>query len=112
MQRIPSIFKKVQAEILGPAYDLSVVFLSTKEMRRAMKYRYKTISGRKTSNVLSFELSKTSGEILICPEAAKPYTLEYLFIHGCLHLRGRRHSDTMEREENRILNKFGLRAHE
>lgn len=112
MQRIPAIFKKIQAEILGPTYDLSVVFLSDKEMRRAMKFRYKTIAGKKTSNVLSFPLSKTSGEILICPTAAKPYTTHYLFIHGCLHLKGRKHSDTMEREENRILSKFGLRAHE
>ncbi len=81
-------------------------------MRRAMKYRYKSISGKKTSNVLSFPLSKTSGEILLCPEAAKPYTIGYLFIHGCLHLKGARHSATMEREENRLLKKFGLRAHE
>lgn len=112
MQRIPAVFKKIQAHILGPTYDLSVVFLSDKEMRSKMKYRYKRISGIKTSNVLSFPLSKTSGEILICPDAASPYTLGYLFIHGCLHLKGRAHSDTMEREENRILKKFGLRAHE
>lgn len=112
MQRIPAVFKKIQAEILGPHYDLSVVFLMEKEMRQKMKYRYEKISGKKTSNVLSFELSKNSGEILICPAAAKPYTLAYLFIHGCLHLKGKKHSDTMEREENRILKKFGLRAHE
>lgn len=112
MQKIPSSFKKIQREILGPTYDLSVVFLGEREMRKAMKYRYKTIAGKKTSNVLSFPLSKTSGEILICPAAAKPYTAPYLFIHGCLHLKGRKHSDTMEREENRILNKFGLHAHE
>lgn len=108
MQRIPAVFKKIQAEVLGPKYDLSVVFLSDKEMRAAMKYRYDNIAGKKTSNVLSFELSKTSGEILICPSAAAPYTLEYLFIHGCLHVKGKKHSDTMEREENRILKKFGL----
>ncbi|MBP7770403.1 MAG: rRNA maturation RNAse YbeY [Candidatus Pacebacteria bacterium] len=112
MQRIPAIFKKISAHILGPKYDLSVVFLLEPEMRRKMKYRYKKIAGKKTSNVLSFELSKKSGEILICPAAAAPYTLAYLFIHGCLHLKGKKHSDTMEREENRILNKFGLRAHE
>ncbi|MDB5225092.1 MAG: hypothetical protein JWL87_44 [Candidatus Adlerbacteria bacterium] len=112
MVRIPAVFKKIQAEILGPSYDLSVVFLVEKEMRKAMKYRYEKIAGKKTSNVLSFPLSKTSGEILICPDAAKPYTLAYLFIHGCLHLKGSKHSDTMEREENRILKKFGLRAHE
>ena len=112
MQRIPAIFKEIQAEILGPKYDLSVVFLLDKEMRKAMKYRNEKIAGKKTSNVLSFPLSKTSGEILICPTAAGPYTLAYLFIHGCLHLKGKKHSDTMEREENRILKKFGLRAHE
>lgn len=112
MQRIPPVFKKIQAEVLGPKYDLSVVFLSDKDMRQKMKYRYERISGKKTSNVLSFPYSKASGEILICPTAAKPYTVEYLFIHGCLHLKGKKHSDTMEREENRILHKFGLRAHE
>ena len=112
MQRIPAVFKKIQAEILGPSYDLSVVFLVDKEMRKAMKYRYERIAGKKTSNVLSFGLSKNSGEILICPSARAPYTLAYLFVHGCLHLKGKKHSDTMEREENRILKKFGLRAHE
>lgn len=112
MQRIPAVFKKIQAHILGPKYDLSVVFLSDKEMRRAMKYRYAKIAGKTTSNVLSFPLSKHSGEILICPSAAAPYSLAYLFIHGCLHLKGKKHSDTMEREENRILKKFGLRAHD
>ena len=108
MLRIPAIFKKIQAEVLGPKYDLSVVLLSDKEMRPKMKYRYEKISGKKTSNVLSFELSKNSGEILICPSAAAPYTLAYLFIHGCLHLKGRIHSDTMEREEDRLLKKYGL----
>lgn len=108
MPRIPSSFKKIQKEILGPTYDLSVVFLSDKEMRKAMKYRYEKIAGKKTSNVLSFELSKTSGEILICPSAAAPYTLAYLFIHGCLHLKGKKHSDTMEREEDQLLKKYGL----
>lgn len=108
MRKIPAIFKKIQAEVLGPKYDLSVVLLLEPEMRRHMKHRYEKISGKKTSNVLSFPLSKTSGEILICPEAAKPYTLAYLFIHGCLHLKGKKHSDTMEREEDRLLKKYGL----
>lgn len=98
--------------MLGSRYDVSVVFVSDKEMRKAMRYRYKKISGKKTSNVLSFPLSKTSGEILICPTAAGPYSLGYLFIHGCLHLKGINHGATMEREENRLLARFRLRAHE
>lgn len=79
-------------------------------MRNAMKYKKKR--SLKTSNVLAFPLSKTSGEILICKSAAKPYTPEYLFIHGCLHLKGSKHGATMEREEYRILKRFGLRANE
>ena len=95
--------------MLGKRYELSFAFLSTAQMRKAM--RYKKSPTQKTSNVLAFPLSKTSGEILICRAAAKPYTTDYLFIHGCLHLKGRRHGATMEREERQILNKFGLRMH-
>lgn len=110
MSKIPQVFSKIKKEILGTRYELSVSFLSDKEMRKAMKYRYARIAGKKTSNVLSFPYSKTSGEILICKAAAKPYTPEYLFIHGLLHLKGFKHNATMEREESRILHKFGLRA--
>ena len=103
------VFKKIQKHILGDRYELSVAFLPPAKMRAVTRqYKHKN----HVSNVLSFPLTKTSGEILICKSAAKPYTVEYLFIHGCLHLKGKKHSDTMEREENRILKKFGLRAHE
>ena len=78
-------------------------------MRRAMKY--KKVSEKKTSNVLAFPLSKTSGEILICKEAAAPFSVGYLFIHGCLHLRGLRHGATMEREERRLLKSLRLQKH-
>lgn len=107
---------------MGKRYDLSFAFLSPAKIRviyKRTKPRRKVgaptkASGKKdhVSNVLSFPLSKTSGEILICKQAAKPYRVEYLFIHGLLHLKGYKHSDTMEREERRILKKFGLRAHE
>lgn len=79
-------------------------------MRKAMKY--KRAPARKTSNVLAFPLSKASGEILICKAAAKPYSPAYLFIHACLHLKGRKHGATMEREERRLLERFGLLAYE
>ena len=95
---------------MGKRYDLSFAFLTPAQMRSAMKY--KRARAHKTSNVLAFPLTKSSGEILICKSAAKPYTLEYLFIHGLCHLKGYKHGATMEREERRILKKFGLRAHE
>ncbi len=100
-------FEEIKNKILGKRYELSVAFLTYTQMRAAMRHRYKKITGKKTSNVLSFPLSKTSGEILLCKAAAKPYTVEYLFIHGLLHLKGLRHSATMEREESRLLKKYG-----
>lgn len=79
-------------------------------MRQAMKY--KKTPAKKVSNVLAFPLSPTSGEILICKQKAKPFTVPYLFIHGCLHLKGLVHGATMEREERRFLKRFGFRAYE
>lgn len=102
-------FIKLKEHVLGKRYDLSLAFLPPKEMRAVTKRTKKTDH---ISNVLSFPLSARSGEILICKQAAKPYTVEYLFIHGLLHLKGMRHGATMEHEERRIVKKFGLRAHE
>lgn len=107
---MPLRYKKIKEYILGKRYDLSFAYVSPAAMRRAMKYKKNRSST--TSNVLAFPLSKTSGEILICRQAAKPYSLAYLFIHGCLHLKGFKHSATMEREECRVLKRFGLRANE
>lgn len=101
-------FSKIKEAILGKRYDLSVAYPSPAAMRRAMKYKKR--ASKKTSNVLAFPLSYTSGEILICKQAAKPFTVPYLFIHGCLHLKGLKHGATMEREEAKILRKFRLQV--
>ena len=101
-----SAVKKIKNAVLGRKYDLSVAFVSIREMRRAM--RYKKSRTTKTSNVLSFPLSKTSGEILICKAAAKPYSVEFLLIHGLLHLKGLKHGAIMEGEEDRLLKRFGF----
>lgn len=107
--RLPASFTRIKESVLGKRYDLSVAFLSPRQMREAMSYRYGAAARRKkVSNVLSFPLSKTSGEILICKSAAKPYSIEFLFIHGLLHLKGLKHGATMEREEDRLLKRFGF----
>ena len=95
---------------MGDRYDLSVAIIQPAAMRRAMKYKKLTPNKPRSyvSNVLSFPLSKNSGEILICKSAAKPYTVEYLFIHGCFHLKGHKHSATMENEERKVLARFSL----
>jgi ssRNA-specific RNase YbeY (16S rRNA maturation enzyme) len=106
------LFKKLKNKVLGEAFDLSFAFVTPSQMRRAMKYKKlppNELTRTKTSNVLSFPLSKTSGEILICKAAAKPYTAEYLFIHGLLHIKGLKHGATMERTEDRLLKQFSCK---
>ncbi len=113
------LFAQLQTAILGPTYDLSVAFLSPAQMRAVTK---RTKNKNKASNVLAFPLSKNSGEILLCKETARSEAKKYrmtertylafLFIHGLLHLRGMDHGDTMEDEERRIMQQFGLRPNE
>lgn len=102
-------YTKIKDSVLGTDYELSLAFLSPKEMLAVTK-KYKKKDH--VSNVLSFPLSKTSGEILICKEAAAPYSVGYLFIHGLCHLKGYKHSATMERIERRYLKEWGINAHE
>jgi ssRNA-specific RNase YbeY (16S rRNA maturation enzyme) len=102
-------FEKIKDTVLGKKYELSLAFVGAAESR---KVTLKAKNKDKASNVLSFELSKTSGEIIICPAVAKPYSIPYLFIHGLFHLKGFKHSDTMERNEHRLVKKFGLSVHE
>lgn len=104
-----ALFQNITLAILGKRYDLSVAFLSPQEMR---KVTLRTKRKNKVSNVLAFPLSKTSGEIFICKEAAAPFTVNYLFIHACLHLKGYKHSATMDAQERRFAKKFGVRIHE
>jgi ssRNA-specific RNase YbeY (16S rRNA maturation enzyme) len=103
---VPAAFSTIKESVLGKRYELSVAFLSSAQMRKAMQYKKKPAT--KVSNVLAFPLSKQSGEILICKSAAKPYSVEFLFIHACLHLKGLKHGATMEREEDRLLKRFGF----
>ena len=105
MGRVPYV--RIKNDVLGKQYGLSVAFLSAREMR-ALTLRTKHKD--KVSNVLAFPLSKNSGEVVLCRRAAAPFSVGFLFIHGVLHLQGMRHGATMEREEARILKKFGLRA--
>lgn len=107
-----ALFKSIKTAVLGEAYDLSFAFVTPPQMRRAMRYKKlppNELSKTKTSNVLAFPLSKKSGEILICKSAAKPYTPEYLFIHGLLHLKGLKHGGTMERTEEQFLKRFSCK---
>ena len=118
-------FEEIKVAVLGKKYDLSVAFLSPGEMQKITRERLPKKTKKDPghiSNVLSFPLSPTSGEILLCPKVAekecvhygmnKSTYLAYLFIHGCFHLKGLAHGATMESEEKRIMRRFGLRSSE
>ncbi len=111
--RIP--FAEIARSILGASYELSLVICGDALARRMnIEYRQKSYF----PNVLSFPLTKTEGEIFLnirkaereAHQGAMPVRerIAYLFVHGCFHLKGLDHSDTMEREEVRIMRKFGL----
>lgn len=113
LPRVP--FAELYKEILGPKYELSISFVSTAKMRGLSQ----TYKGDPTHiNVLSFPLSKNSGEIVISLAAAKAECLLYgrgcnqhvafLVIHGMLHLAGQRHGSTMEAKEKRLMKSFGF----
>jgi probable rRNA maturation factor len=112
LPRLP--FLSIKNKILGPEYDLSVSILSPQAQGKLNKtYRHKDTS----TNVLSFPLTKNSGEITFdialvkkqAPDFSMSYSkfFKYLFIHGCLHLKGYEHSSTMEKEEKKYLKIFG-----
>ncbi len=99
-------FEKLKNDILGKQYSLSIAYVSEKKSREINKtYRNKD----KSTNILSFALRENEGELVLCPAVirreAKDFGrtfsqfLFFLVIHGMLHLKGMRHSSTMERAE-------------
>jgi probable rRNA maturation factor len=104
------------AHILGPRYDLSVVLIGDTRARTLNR----TTRGKDTpANVLSFPLTPAAGEIFLNPARAAREAhrfglspeghLRYLFIHGCLHLKGYTHGSTMEKAEATLVKKFHIR---
>ena len=96
-----------------PGWDMSLAFAgSTRAQSMNVRLRGKDY----VPNVLSYESGPKSGEIVICLEEAKKQAPEYdmaytqfvgfLFIHGCLHLKGELHGATMDRKERLLLKRF------
>jgi probable rRNA maturation factor len=109
-------YARIAADILGSRYHLSLVFIGA---RRASALN-RTCRGKSyVPNVLSFPLDETHGEIFITPVCAareargrgmtaRAY-VGFLFIHGCLHLKGHTHGATMERAEARYCARYNIR---
>lgn len=90
---------------LGKNYELSLVFCGNKLSRKLNRtYRSKDYP----TNILSFPLSKNSGEIFINLSHLNGFSVGNLFIHGLMHLKGFDHGDTMERAEIVLRKKFKI----
>lgn len=109
------LYKQIKDRILGPEYELSVVFIG-RERSRTLNRNWR--GKDQPATVLSFPLTDSSGEIYICPAAADRRAAEYerslekfylfLFIHGCFHLIGMEHGGRMEANERQIRHAFGV----
>ena len=114
-------YEKISTAILGEQYNLSLTICGdTLASRINSEHRKKAYS----PNVLSFPYDKHSGEIFLnlrkaAREARKypsilhagknrevsEHTL-YLFIHGCLHLKGLDHGKKMEALEIQYVKQY------
>lgn len=111
LPRLP--FVSMKNTILGEKYEFGISFLSVKKQKE-LNFKYRNINT--TTNILSFPLSKTSGEITMDLVKVKkdaplfnmsyPQFLKYLVIHGLLHLKGFEHGAIMERQEKKFLKIF------
>jgi probable rRNA maturation factor len=113
LSRLP--FSDMKDYSLGKKYNLSLVFIGEKKSRYLnKKYRGKD----KSTNILSFPISKNEGEIFITPSVAKwecksferklDNFIAFLFIHGLMHLKGFDHGSTMEKAEAKLRKKFSV----
>lgn len=101
---------EIKDKVLGKKYELSLVF-TNKTLSRKLNRIYR--GKNKPTNVLSFQISKTSGEIFIDLDTArKEYKkfgmnfkefVKFLYIHGLLHLKGMDHGRKMEEAEKKLL---------
>jgi probable rRNA maturation factor len=108
-------YETIKNTILGKQYTLSLSFVGeTRAQRFNIEYRQKDY----IPNVLSFPLDERTGEIIICPAVAKKQAkdfnlsvdgyIAYLFIHGCVHLKGHDHGATMDKLEQKYVRQFKI----
>lgn len=113
---LPNVsFVEMKEAVLGKDYELSVMFIDIEHMT-ALNLQYRKLN--KPTDILSFPISDTEGEIFINLEETKKEAvkfdreyenfLAFLFIHGLTHLKGFDHSSTMESEEEKIRKQFGI----
>lgn len=109
------LIAKLKNSILNDKYELSLVFTTAKKIQNLNRI-YRKIN--EPTDILSFPLSKNSGEIFICKTEARRMAkefgrqyenfLDFLLIHGLVHLKGYDHGPKMEKLEKGWRKKFGI----
>lgn len=113
---IPGAFlSTIKNTILKKKYDLSVSFVSEKEMQ---KINRENRNIDKPTDILSFPLDEDVGEIFInlkqAEKKAKIFEisaedyLKYVFVHGMIHLLGHDHGDKMDNLEIKFTKKLHI----
>jgi probable rRNA maturation factor len=106
---------EIKDYILGKNYELSIAVVGDKKIQTLNKqFRNKDYP----TDVLSFPLSKISGEIFINLKVATKKSSEfqmsaknyftYALIHSMLHLKGFEHGKEMEKEEEKLKRHFHI----
>ncbi len=113
LQKEGRLLTRIAEAVLGRSYELSIVLIGDARAR-ALNHTHR--GKDKPTNVLSFPLSKTTGEIyldmpLIRREAHRFGTTAhqhayFLFVHGLLHLKGLDHGAHMERRERQLMQQW------
>ena len=108
-------FEQMKNTVLGEKYSLSVVFVGDKKIRALNRiYREKDYA----TDILSFPISNDIGEIYLCEniiskkakdfERTKENYLEFVFVHGLVHLLGFDHGEKMEKKEETFRKLFKI----
>ena len=106
---------KYKNAVLGRRFELSFSTATPAKMKK-LNTAYRHIA--KATDILSFPLSKTSGEIVICMNEVKSHAkafgmtpekyLPYLVIHGMIHLKGHDHGRIMDELEKKFCRRLRI----
>ena len=114
--KVPTIsFEQIKDAALGADYTLNLIFTTSKNIEKLNTiYRNKECP----TDILSFPISETEGEIYISETEARAEATKFdrdydnfigfLFIHGCTHLKGHDHGAIMEDIEIQLRKQFGI----
>jgi probable rRNA maturation factor len=115
-RKLPRLrFTHIKDAVIGEEYDLSLVFVGKQKMQTLNRtYRSKD----SPTDILSFSVSDDMGEIYICRDISNKKAaafertennyLEFIFIHGLVHLQGHDHGEKMEKIEKKFRKKFSV----